>query len=108
MMPDNNQENVQRNFMKFKTQQMKFDLLKNDKEYLQKFKVAAVDRAYQIWERLLRSFEFYSRQMVWQKLNCIHNNPCNEKWNLAASPEEYRFSSARFYLTGHNEWGISN
>ena len=31
MMPGMKQENVQRNFMKFTAQQMKLDLMKNDK-----------------------------------------------------------------------------
>jgi len=106
MMPGMKQENVQRNFMKFTAQQMKFDLMKNDKEYLQKFKVTAVDRQYQIWERLPRSFECYSRKMVSQKLNYIHNNPYHEKWKLAVTPEDYKFSSAKFYMTRQDDWGF--
>jgi putative transposase len=31
-------------------------------------------------------------------LNYIHNNPCAKKWNLANSPEQYIYSSAKFYL----------
>ena len=106
MIPGMKQEDVQRNFMKFTAQQMKFDLQKNDTEYLQKFKVAAVDREYQIWERLPRSFECYSCEMVSQKLNYIHNNPCHEKWKLADVPENYKYSSAKFYLSGADDWGF--
>jgi len=32
-----------------------------------------------------------------QKLIYIHNNPCQKKWNLSVTPEEYIHSSARFY-----------
>ena len=78
----------------------------NDKEYLQKFKVTAVDRQYQIWERLPRSFECYSRKMVSQKLNYIHNNPYHEKWKLAVTPEDYKFSSAKFYMARQDDWGF--
>ena len=53
-----------------------------------------------------RSFECYSREMVSQVLNYIHNNPCTEKWKLAATPEEYYFSSARFYFEGKDDWGF--
>jgi REP element-mobilizing transposase RayT len=37
-----------------------------------------------------------------QKLEYIHNNPCNKKWMLAKGPVEYRYSSAMFYAT-YNE-----
>jgi REP element-mobilizing transposase RayT len=39
-------ENVQRDFLKYIAQKIKFDLLKNDKEWLQQFKVDAKDRRY--------------------------------------------------------------
>ncbi len=35
-----------------------------------------------------------------RKLNYIHFNPCQQHWNFAASPEEYKWSLARFYETG--------
>ena len=41
-----------------------------------------------------------SKKSFGQKLNYIHFNPCQPHWNLAASPEEYKWSSARFYETG--------
>jgi len=39
-----------------------------------------------------------------QKLNYIHQNPCAGKYNLAATPEDYLHSSAKYYGTG--EQGI--
>jgi hypothetical protein len=39
-------------------------------------------------------------------LEYIHNNPVQERWNLADSMEEYKYSSARFYETGVDEWGF--
>ena len=32
------------------------------------------------------------------KLNYIHNNPIQEKWKLVSLPEDYQFSSAKFYF----------
>jgi REP element-mobilizing transposase RayT len=32
-----------------------------------------------------------------QKLDYIHNNPCNKKWMLVNEPIEYRHSSMRYY-----------
>ncbi len=36
----------------------------------------------------------------------IHNNPVQPKWKLAATPEEYKYSSALFYQTGNDEFGF--
>ena len=38
--------------------------------------------------------------MIWQKINCIHNNPDNpSKAGLVSSAKDYRWSSFRtFYL----------
>ena len=43
-------------------------------------------------------------EMIEQKLNYIHNNPCTGKWKLVESPVDYDHSSAKFYTTG--EQGI--
>ena len=39
----------------------------------------------------------YTEQFILQKLNYIHNNPLQEQWKLATSPELYPHSSASFY-----------
>jgi len=41
-----------------------------------------------------------SRRYFLQKLNYIHNNPCQEKWQLAKNPEDYLYSSASNYFLG--------
>lgn len=41
-----------------------------------------------------------------QKLNYIHDNPIKEKWNLCTYPDDYKWSSANFYETGIDEFGI--
>jgi REP element-mobilizing transposase RayT len=48
IQPGHKRENVQRDFLKYRAQKIKFDLLENDKEWLQQFKVDAKDRLYQI------------------------------------------------------------
>jgi REP element-mobilizing transposase RayT len=44
--------------------------------------------------------ECYSKAFTNQKLNYIHENPCRGVWKLAASPQDYTHSSARFYILG--------
>ena len=39
-----------------------------------------------------------------QKLEYLHNNPCQPHWQLAELPEDYKYSSARFYELGVNEF----
>lgn len=41
-----------------------------------------------------------------QKLDYIHLNPLQERWNLAKAPEVYPWSSANFYETGQDEFGF--
>jgi hypothetical protein len=42
----------------------------------------------------------FSQAMIEQKLNYMHENPCRGSWNLANNPQDYKHSSARYYLTG--------
>ena len=99
-------ENVLRDFLKFTAQQIRFDLQRNHPQVLEQFKVEAKDRNYQIWERNPLSVYCYSQAVTEQKLNYIHNNPIQEKWKLAALPEDYYFSSARFYFENKDEFGF--
>jgi putative transposase len=96
-------DDVQRDFLKYTAQMIKFDLTKNHPQVLPHFEVNLKDRKYQFWERNPLSVDLYSREVVYQKLCYIHANPLQEKWKLANIPEEYWFSSARYY-----EWGIDD
>jgi putative transposase len=66
--------------------------------------VNAKDRKYQIWERNPLSIDIYSRDVLLQKLDYIHNNPLQDKWKLCDKPEDYRFSSAAYYIYDKSEW----
>jgi putative transposase len=104
MLPDNDPEAVQRDFLKYTAQRIKKDLQKNHPEVLSCFKVDAKDREYQFWERNALSVELRSHAVFIQKLEYIHWNP--EKAGLCALPEEYKYSSAFFYETGVDNWGF--
>jgi REP element-mobilizing transposase RayT len=52
------------------------------------------------------SLVIQSLKFFLQKLNYIHNNPCQEKWQLAKSPEEYEHSSAANYTSGKGFYEI--
>jgi len=97
---------VQQSFLKYTAQKMKFWLLDTNDKALENYKVKASDREYQFWERNSLSIDLWSRAVFMQKLNYIHNNPVAAKWKLCQFPEEYKYSSYRFYETGVNEFGF--
>ncbi|NDK54944.1 transposase [Pontibacter fetidus] len=99
-------EDVQRDFLKYTAQLIKYDLVKNHPLVLEKFRVNAKDRQYQLWERNPLSIYCYSVAVTEQKLAYIHNNPIQEKWQLAALPEDYSYSSAKFYHNNKDNFGF--
>ncbi len=96
----------QRDFGKFTANKLKYDLEIHDPDQLKTFKSTQQDRKYQIWERRPLSIPVYNEKIFIQKLNYIHNNPCKPPWNLASNPEDYFYSSAKFYKTGFDDWGF--
>jgi hypothetical protein len=84
---------------------MKFRLLDNNKT-LNEFLVNAKDRQYQFWERNSLGIDLWSEKAFIQKLNYIHNNPVKSPWNLVQYPEDYKYSSAKFYETGIDDFGF--
>ena len=89
--------------MKFTAQQLKRSLIKNDMEALSVFKANKYDREYQIWKREPLSIELISEDLFKQNpiaigLEYIHYNPV--KAGLCQVPEDYYFSSAKFYEDG--------
>ena len=97
-------KSVQRDFLKYTAQKIKADLKKNDPLFLEDFRVDAKDRKYQFWERNPLSKQLWNHGIFLQKLNYIHNNPV--KAGICLLPEEYLYSSARFYETGIDNWGF--
>lgn len=61
-------------------------------------------KIHEVWEHSFDWKNCRSEDFQLQKLNYIHNNPCQERWQLVKSPADYLHSSAKFYYTG--EQGI--
>ena len=96
----------QRDSMKYTGQTILRDLKLNQIEIHRELYVGAKDRNYQFWERNPLSIPLYSQKVVAQKINYIHGNPINPRWNLTDEPQDYKYSSARFYYTGVDEFGF--
>ncbi len=100
------QDKTQMRFLKYTAQQMKFKLIDTNSKLLDKFFVGARDREYQFWERNPLSIDLWTEAFFIQKLIYIHNNPLKDPWNFVQYPEDYKYSSARFYETGLDEFGL--
>ena len=85
-------------------QSIKLDLRENHPNVLERFKVNLKDREYQIFKRNALSVDLFTRPVIEQKLDYVHNNPV--KAGICTNPEDYRFSSARYYLTGKDEFSF--
>jgi len=64
------------------------------------------DRSYHFWKRRPLSIELFSPKVFDQKLDYIHpdfnRDPVNA--GIFEIPEDYTYSSARFYFDGTDSW----
>ena len=93
---------IQNSFIKHTSKEFK-KLLEKDHD-LQAYKVNAIDRKYNFWQRDSLNIELFTAAVFNQKLNYIHYNPV--KAGLYNLPEEYYFSSALFYEKGIDNFGF--
>lgn len=100
-------EDVQRDFLKFTAKEI-MSVMKQEKgkKSWNSLYVDLKDRKFQVWKRNSMSIDLFSEKFFWQKLEYIHDNPCQPHWNLAIDPQSYRYSSATYYETGTDEFGI--
>ena len=99
-------QDYQRDFLKFTARSFLNFMKMTDNPLIEQLKVSAADRKFQVWQRNSLSIDLFTEKVYIQKLNYIHNNPVHPKWRLSDLPENYRFSSAKFYETGIDEFGI--
>jgi REP element-mobilizing transposase RayT len=72
-----------------------------NKPVLEYLKQAARDlekQTFRVWDDDYVAKEVFTAEFLKQKLNYVHHNPLQPQWDLVARPEEYVWSSARFYL----------
>ena len=93
----NGKETAQCSFFKYTAHEFRKMLLKEGKEKLSSYKVDAENKKHEFWQRDSLAVHLYSREVAFQKLKYIHNNPLAEHWQLAKHPCEYKYSSARYY-----------
>jgi putative transposase len=70
------------------------------------YAINAANKKHEIWQRDALGIEIYSRAVAKQKLEYIHFNPVSGKWQLAKDDISYKYSSAKFYETGIDDFGF--
>ncbi len=106
ILETNGKEMPHASFLKFVSHEIQKDLKISHPTILGQFRVNTETRTYQFWQREALPIELYTPEVIYQKLDYIHNNPCDGKWRLAESPELYHYSSFRFYETGFDDFGF--
>ncbi|MEP7079958.1 MAG: transposase [Ginsengibacter sp.] len=102
----NGNESPAGSLAKFTAHKFKVYLNSKNPIELEDYRSNKRDRKYQFWNRDPLAIALTSEKSFKQKLEYMHFNPVVGKWNLADSPENYHWSSAKFYDTGIDEFGI--
>ena len=102
MLGDHRRDEVQRDFLKFTSQQILKILRNENSEIQQKLLVNSADRKYQIWERNPLNIPLWSPTFIEKKLDYIHENPVRA--GLCKYPWDYKYSSAGFYYRQETNW----
>jgi len=95
-------QDVMRDFKKYTSKKIVENCqLSDNLELLSKFEQAGERNAksrYKVWSDGYDAREIFSLGFLEQKLEYIHHNPCQPHWMLVENPEDYRWSSAGFYI----------
>ncbi len=108
MMEMNGKEMPYASFNKFTSHQFLETLRIKDTSSLSDYIENDLERKHRFWQRDPLAVCMDSKETSEQKLDYTHSNPLQEHWNLASRPEDYKWSSARFYETGIDEFGLLN
>ena len=100
----NGKETPQGSFLKYTAH----EFLKNLKRdgISKHYEVNAANKKHEIWQRDSLSIDIENKEFAKQKIDYIHFNPVNGKWNLAQDFLKYYYSSAVFYETGIDDFGF--
>lgn len=89
-----------RGFKKFTSTHLRKEIENHSSELLNRIEIRKDGRIFKVWMDRFDEVYLEDRKLLEVKLDYIHANPLQEKWNLVAHPEDYEFSSAGFYELG--------
>jgi REP element-mobilizing transposase RayT len=103
-LDDHTLSDVMRDFKKHTAKQIirQYQAENNNRAlgFLEQAATGIPDQRYKIWEDGYDARDVFSPGFFRQKAEYIHNNPCQPHWTLVQRPEDYTWSSARYYLLG--------
>ncbi len=108
MLKLNGKESPSVSFSKFTAHKFKKYLERNSPHLLENYRSDKMDRAYQFWKRDSLAIPLDKESSLIQKLDYIHDNPIKDKWSLSICPEDYKWSSAGFYLNGEDSFELTS
>lgn len=103
---NNGKEASHASFLKHTAHAFKLKLWDVHPNELQKYAVSQSNKGYEFWQRDSLAIKLFSEDMAFQKLDYIHANPVSGKWNLVDDFCDYKYSTAKFYHLGINEFSF--
>ena len=73
---------------------------------LSNYSVDAANKEYEFWQRDFLAVHLYTKEVAYQKLDYLHNNPVAGRWQLVNDPCDYKYSTSRFYEKGIKDFGF--
>ncbi|MCP4693795.1 MAG: transposase [Desulfobacterales bacterium] len=96
--------NLMRDFKKYTAKQIirRYQTESNTEslKFLKQMASRISGRKHKVWEDGFDARDVFSRDFLRQKVDYIHNNPCQSHWKIVERPEAYPWSSARYYISG--------
>ncbi len=102
----NGRETAQGSFLKFTAHEFRKMLVSEGGKVLESYSVGAANKEYEFWQRDSLAIPLYTKEVAYQKLDYLHNNPLAGKWQLAKKPCDYKYSTSRFYELGIKDFGF--
>ncbi len=106
IIENNGKETTQGSFLKYTAHAFKKMMKLASNKELSNYKVNAANKNYEFWQRDSLAIHLYDQNIAYQKLAYIHANPLAERWQLANDPCEYKYSTAKLYEMGINEFSF--
>jgi putative transposase len=106
MLEKNGNEMPHASFNKFTAHQFLENLKTIAPGEIKYYKVDDPERKHRFWQRDALAVLMDYESKLEQKLDYIHRNPLQKHWKLAGRPQDYKWSSAAFYKSGDDEFGI--
>ncbi|WP_156131482.1 REP-associated tyrosine transposase [Pedobacter kyungheensis] len=95
---ENKLSNTMRDLKKFCAFEIRKHLEVNGSPLLNWIRIANEKQVFKVWDDRFDDVWIGSKELLEIKLEYIHQNPLQSHWNLCNYPEDYKYSSAAFYL----------